>query len=189
MSGVEAARGMAERYLAVADRLLPDRIVGFYLVGSIALGAYRDGRSDIDFVALLDRRLSDGEIRRIRLVQLISNVRTTSRALAHGHIALPGTVNGAYIAAQDAMLPVTEIRPIASHVAGALHRGSAFDVNPVVWKEFLEGGVVLRGPSPTALRLDPEPEGLRQWNVDNLNRYWRGWAEESAQGRRANSPV
>ena len=47
-------RRTVERYLGVADRLLPDRITGFYLVGSVALDAYRPGRSDIDFVAVLD---------------------------------------------------------------------------------------------------------------------------------------
>jgi len=55
VSGVEVARGIAARYLALADRLLPERIQAFYLVGSTALGAFRDGRSDVDFVAVVDR--------------------------------------------------------------------------------------------------------------------------------------
>jgi len=157
------------------------------LVGSTALGAYRAGRSDVDFVAVVDRRLSTDEIQRIRVAQLVSGVRTATRAVASGHVALPGTVNGAYVAADDLSTPVTAIRPVASHVAGRLHAGVAFDVNPVVWKEFAEAGVVLRGPSPDTLQLDPEPDRLRQWNLDNLNRYWNAWGEAAASGRRANS--
>lgn len=48
---------------------------------------------------------------------------------------------------------------------------------------------MLRGPEPTALQLDPEPDRLRPWNLDNLNRYWRRWAESSISGRRENSPL
>jgi len=187
VSGVETPRRIAAQYLAIADRLLPDRIVGFYLVGSTALGAYRDGRSDIDFVAVLDRRLSDGELRRIRLVQLASGLRTSPRALRHGHVAMPGTVNGSYVTADDLTLPVTSIRPVASHYGAAFNKDAAFDVNPVVWKELSERGVVLRGAPPADLRLDPEPTHLRQWNLDNLSRYWRRWAEATMKGLRANS--
>lgn len=187
MSGVETARGIAAQYLALADRVLPRRIVGFYLVGSTALGAYRDGRSDVDFIAVLDRRLTGPELRRIRLAQLASNLRTGPRAFRNGHVAMPGTVNGSYVAADDLTLPVTTIRPVASHVGVAFRKGSAFDVNPVVWKELSERGVVLRGAPPADLQLDPETARLRQWNFDNLSRYWRGWAEAAARGRRTNS--
>ncbi|WP_147255865.1 hypothetical protein [Streptomyces sp. PT12] len=46
------------RYRACADRLLPGRIAGFHVagfhvVGSAALGAWREGRSDIEFVAVV----------------------------------------------------------------------------------------------------------------------------------------
>ena len=48
--------GPVQRYLRLADRLLPGMITGFYVTGSVALGAYRPGRSDIDFVAVLKVR-------------------------------------------------------------------------------------------------------------------------------------
>lgn len=50
----------AGRCLRLADRLFPKRVVGFYLVGSVALGGYRPHQSDIDFVAVLrGRRAGD----------------------------------------------------------------------------------------------------------------------------------
>lgn len=186
---VDEATRAAGRYLSLADRLLPGRIIGFYLVGSSALGAFRDGRSDIDFVAVVDRLLTSAEMRRLRVVQVGSAVRTTARALAAGHRALPGTVNGAYVCANDLTRPVTSIRPVASHVGGRLHRGAAFDVNPVVWKELAENGIALRGPEPACLGLDPEPALLRRWNLDNLNGYWARWADLAMRGRRASSPL
>jgi hypothetical protein len=45
------------RYLRQVDMAIPGAIHGFYVVGSIALGAFRPGRSDVDFVAVLGDRL------------------------------------------------------------------------------------------------------------------------------------
>jgi hypothetical protein len=40
-------------YLRNADRLLPDWVTGYHVVGSAALGEYVPGRSDLDFVAIV----------------------------------------------------------------------------------------------------------------------------------------
>jgi Domain of unknown function (DUF4111)/Nucleotidyltransferase domain len=179
-------RRTVDRYLGVADRLLPGRITGFYLVGSVALGAYRPGRSDIDFVAVLDagasrregeRDLSPADLRRLRLVHLASGLRTAPAALGHGHLGLPGTCNGVFVWAADLRRPVTTIVPLASHVGARLRPGRGFDVNPVQWTTLARHGVAVRGPAPASLGLDPEPGRLRQWNLDNLATYWVPWAE------------
>jgi Domain of unknown function (DUF4111)/Nucleotidyltransferase domain len=172
-------RRTVDRYLRVADRLLPDRITGFYLVGSVALGAYRPGRSDIDFVAVLDGdgELSAADLRRLRLVHVASGLRTGPAALRRGHVGLPGTCNGVFVRAADVQRPVTTIVPLASHVGAHLRAGGGFDVNPVQWRTLVRHGVAVRGREPGALGLDPEPGRLRQWNLDNLAAYWVPWAE------------
>ncbi len=45
------------RYLRQVDLAVPGAIEGFYVVGSTALGAFRPGRSDVDFVAVVGDRL------------------------------------------------------------------------------------------------------------------------------------
>lgn len=171
-----------ERYLAVADRLLPGRVCGFYVVGSTALGAYRPGRSDIDFVAVVDGGFAAGELRRLRLLQVASGMCTAPPALARLRLALPGTVNGAFVAAADLTTPVTRIRPLASHSGRSFRPGSAFDVNPVMWKVLAERGIAVRGPEPVELGLDPEPALLRAWNHANLHRHWQRGAEAALAG-------
>ncbi|CAA9243563.1 MAG: hypothetical protein AVDCRST_MAG50-1780 [uncultured Acidimicrobiales bacterium] len=182
------ARGAAS-YLQLADRLLPGQITGFYLVGSAALGAFRPGRSDIDFIAVLDAALDRRELRRLRVAHLGSGVRSTVRALAAGDLALPGTCNGVYVPRSELAKPVSRIRPAASHTGPAFNVGSAFDVNPVVWKVFHERGIALRGPQPAELGLDPEPHTLRKWNLDNLNGYWTRWADMAARGQAPVKPL
>ena len=57
------------RYLEQVDHALPDRVEGFYLVGSAALQAFQPGRSDIDFVAVTTGRLDESELHRLRRAQ------------------------------------------------------------------------------------------------------------------------
>ena len=171
------------RLLDRLDRVLPGRVTGFYLVGSVALGAYRPGRSDIDVVAVLDvadgERLPAADVRRLRAAHLVSGLRAGAAALAGGHLLVPGAINGVFVRTADLGRPVTAIEPLASQAGTSFRLGQGFDVNPVQWTTFARHGVTMRGPEPTALGLDPEPERLAQWNLDNLARYWVPWAERS----------
>nr|WP_052478175.1 nucleotidyltransferase domain-containing protein [Kibdelosporangium sp. MJ126-NF4]CEL16599.1 Nucleotidyltransferase domain protein [Kibdelosporangium sp. MJ126-NF4]CTQ89050.1 Nucleotidyltransferase domain protein [Kibdelosporangium sp. MJ126-NF4] len=164
---------IVHRYLAVADRLLPGRISGFYLVGSAALGAWHPEVSDIDFVAI-----ATADPARLRALHLLGNAVTAGRALVKRQPHIPHTMNGVFVAPQDITKPVTEIRPIASHSGRRFTVGRGFDVNPVMWKLLLDKGITVRGAAPATLGLDPEPDRLRQWNLDQLNGYYRSYAEQ-----------
>ncbi|NUR91747.1 MAG: hypothetical protein HOY71_47375, partial [Nonomuraea sp.] len=168
--------GGVARYLAVADRLLPGRIAGFYLVGSYALGAWREGRSDLDFVAVVDGEPGLG---RLALLHKLGNLGPAGRALLRRDPGVPGTVNGVFVAAADVGRPVTTIRPLASHSGWRFQRGRGFEANPVVWKVLLERGVTVRGQEPAALGLDPEPHRLREWNLGQLHGHFTTWARRA----------
>jgi hypothetical protein len=173
----------AARYLAQADLLLPGRIVGFYLVGSTALGAYRPGRSDIDFVAVLDGGTSGDLLRRLRALHVVSAASSASVALVRGRSPLSGTLNGVFVDGDDLSAPVSAIAPVAAHVGTEFERGRAGDLFPVDWKVLAEQGIAVRGPEPGALGLDPEPEQLVAWNLRNLDEYWRPWARRTRHVR------
>ena len=170
------ARPPVDRYLRHVDRLLPGRALGLYVVGSIALGAYQPGHSDLDVVVVTDGPFGPDDLRRLRLVHLAAGAGSAARALARGRLRVPGTVNAVYVAAGDLSRPVTTIVPVASHVGHAFHAGRAFDVNPVMWSVLATRGVAVRGPDPASLGLDPEPGELRDWNLANLEGYWSPWA-------------
>lgn len=88
------------RYLSQVDQLLPGVVTGFYVVGSVALGAYRERRSDVDFVAVLDRALTSPELRRLRIQHVRSGLHTFAAAVRRGRSPLTGTCNGAFIGAR-----------------------------------------------------------------------------------------
>jgi streptomycin 3"-adenylyltransferase len=41
--------------------ILKDNLVGFYLHGSLAMGCFNPGQSDVDFLAVVDHRLARDE--------------------------------------------------------------------------------------------------------------------------------
>ncbi|MDQ3106330.1 MAG: nucleotidyltransferase domain-containing protein [Actinomycetota bacterium] len=169
-----------DRYLRLVDRLLPGRVVGLYVVGSVALGAYRRARSDIDLVVVCDGDLSAAEQRKVRAVQWMSSVRTAPPALLRADLSVPGTVNATYVRSADLTKPVTSIEPLCTHVGHQFLTGEGFDVNPVQWKTLADHGIAVRGDEPSRLGLDPEPGALREWNLRNLHGYWKPFAERLA---------
>jgi hypothetical protein len=181
-----AERNVAE-YLEVADRLFKDRVVGLYVVGSVAYDAFRPYQSDLDLVVVLDEARA-GDCNTMRRVMWLSHLKPGMRAAARLKHK-PSGCNAAYVPADELTKPVTEIRPIGSHVAMRVNCGTAFDVNPVQWKTFAERGVAVRGAAPSSLGLDPEPARLKQWNLDNLNGYWTWASNKAASGKSPNNPL
>jgi hypothetical protein len=169
----DAVARSVQQYLRLADRLLPGVITGFYVTGSVALGAYRSGRSDIDFVAVLDGDPGPSGVSRLRLLHGISTSSTGWAALRGGRSVFSGTCNGVFIRSDQLRRPASTIVPVASHCGVGFSAGRDSGVNPVDWKVLAEHGVAVRGPVPESLGLLPEPERLELWNRDNLESYWR----------------
>lgn len=155
------------------DRVVPGRVVGVHLFGSVALGAFRVGRSDIDVLVVLDRRLDLAELGAVRTLH--------RRAYRRAGIDLlrrrwPLVCNGVFVVLDDLTTPPGDIVPVASQTGYRFDVGTAFDVNPVVWHELLHDGVAIRGPEPSRLGLAADPVELERWTCANLEAYWRPWS-------------
>jgi hypothetical protein len=159
-------------------------ITGFYVTGSVALGAYREGRSDIDFVAVLNSETSRPVLSRLRLLHAVSTASTGWAAIRSRHSVFSGTCNGVFIRSNHLNRPPSTIVPVASH-CGIEFAGGGSPINPVDWKVLAERAVTVRGPSPESLDLLSEPELLRPWNRANLDSYWRPLAERLLIARHA----
>jgi hypothetical protein len=165
----------------MADRLLPGWTTGFYVVGSAALGEYVPGRSDLDFVATVTARLDRSGFARLRLLHILAGSEAAIRSKRQGGSLISSTPNGLFLTEADIGRPVTSIRPVASHVGYRFAKGHAFDLNPVTWKVLAESGITIRGPEPSSLGLNTEPELLKSWNLKNLHDYWLPWAKSISQ--------
>ena len=153
----ELPRDAGEDLLARLDRVVPGRIAGFYVVGSASMGAFRPGRSDVDFVAIVDGDFRPAELRKLRALHVGGWV----SALIHDTAwwrRWPLVCNGVYLKAGDLSRSPLEVTPLAGHVTGRFRAAprSGFDVNPVTWYVLAHHGVALRGPAiVTACRYGP----------------------------------
>jgi Domain of unknown function (DUF4111) len=189
----DPAARVVNRFLARLDRAAPRAVGGFYVVGSIALAGFRAGRSDIDFVATLDRPLSPAELNALRSVHRRSWAEGVIRGFASPPHSWPLACNGMFLRAADLALPPLAlpplaVTPVAAQVAGRFAIGPrrGFDRNPVTWWTLAHKGIAVRGPSPEQLDIHLDDAGLRKWTAANLVSYWRPWAAAIAgSGTRA----
>jgi predicted nucleotidyltransferase len=112
-------RDVVARYLELADRDLPGRVEGLYLVGSIALGDYRAGQSDIDFIAVIRDGLSEEEL--VCLERVHSALRVEK--------PMP-PFDGFYVAWPDLERNPEEIEAVPSIFHGRFDRSPSFEANP-----------------------------------------------------------
>ena len=148
----------AASYLEIADRHVPGLVQGLYLVGSIALGDYRPGVSDIDFVAVTG---GPPDVARVRGIHAELRARHPEPDF-----------DGLYVTWDDLRADPATLPPgVAVHewrVLGA----SDFERNLVTWHVLAQGGVPVRGPVPGVFTDWP---ALAAATRHNLETYWAPW--------------
>jgi GrpB-like predicted nucleotidyltransferase (UPF0157 family) len=157
------AETTVDRYLALADAALPGRIEGLYLVGSVALGDYHPGQSDVDFVAFTSTALTATDV--TALDQVHARLRAAAR---RPHF------DGIYVTWNALHRNPIGLEPAFSH-EGVFHAAGGFEANPSVWLTLHRYPLPVRGPATPEVWHDDAAIG--RWNVENLNSYWRRAAE------------
>jgi hypothetical protein len=155
-------------YLQLADRHAPGLVEGLYLQGSIALGDYQPGVSDIDFVAVVS---GTPDLRALQAVH--AELRQT-----HGKVPF----DGLYVAAGDLRRdPSARPRGPAVH-QWRVRAATDFERNLVTWHVLAQGGVTVRGPARTELGVHTDWPALAAATRQNLAGYWTRWRTVTARG-------
>lgn len=147
-------------HVGMLDKLTPGLVTGLFVTGSIPLGDYRPGLSDIDFVAVTDRAPTEAEL----------------AALPEVHAALPAIphYDGIYLTRAQLANPPVEDDTAPQILAGDFRPAQAGgQLNPVTWLELARHGLPIQGERP-AVALDDDV--LRRWLLGNLAGYWAGFA-------------
>jgi hypothetical protein len=157
----ETAAEVTERYLELAQEagVAP---AGLYLTGSVALGDFRDGLSNINFVAVNDAAPPREEL----------------AALAEVHKTLRTEYpqpwfSGIYVTWADLAANPADIGKVHGQIEG--HWGSVgyAEANPAVWTTLRNHPLAVRGPEAPAVWCDPAV--FRRWNLERINTFWRSW--------------
>jgi hypothetical protein len=154
-------RDLIERHLGSLDQATKGLVEGMYLTGSIALGDYHHGVSDIDFLAVTSRPLGEQELAAVSAI----------------HAGTPPTphLDGVYLdhTALSTLPDNSQAVPHAVHGMFYPNNRPCGELNPVLWLTLAHYGIAVRGPRPADLSLRVDPGRLREWNLDNLKTYWQ----------------
>ncbi|HEX3044784.1 MAG TPA: aminoglycoside adenylyltransferase domain-containing protein [Bacillota bacterium] len=146
------------KYQELFQRTFPGRLFGLYLVGSTALGAYREGKSDLDFIVVLNQELQPSEI-----LQLVGIHRSIAKAF-------PGVLlEGSYLT--PAQLGKTGLTVPDYHDGRIKFK----DINVITWFILKNYGIPLLGPAPRDLPFTVKTGQLHQYISQNLDSYWGKW--------------
>ncbi|MET0132622.1 MAG: aminoglycoside adenylyltransferase domain-containing protein [Kibdelosporangium sp.] len=154
-------KDVVDTYLALVDAEAEGLVQGLYLEGSIALGDYRPGVSDIDYVAVTESPPDPATIETLRRV----------------HDRLRGRhrrpyFDGVYLTWHDLEAgPGTAIGRPGSHEGRFGVRADSTS-GPVTWHTLAGHGVVCRGPAIAELDIWTDPGELATWQKANLDEYW-----------------
>lgn len=152
--GAEQVQPLLSRFVADIGPVVP--LVAVWAHGSLALGDFQPGRSDLDLVAVTGERLNDAHLAGLQRVHetLIADV------------PLAGSLHCAYMAR-------TELAdPGQAHPTWA-HR-EMFDriVSPVSRRELTQGGLSLHGPAPAGLVPTVSDQELASYIRGDLRDFW-----------------
>ncbi|MEV5500463.1 aminoglycoside adenylyltransferase domain-containing protein [Nonomuraea fuscirosea] len=152
---------IVETYLILADAEAPGLVEGLYLEGSAALGDYRPGTSDVDFVAVTADPPPAGVLERIH-----------TKLGAH-------PLEGVYLTWDDLGHNPSDLGERPQARAGRLDRRGT--PNPVTWHTLARHGLTCRGPKPEELKIWNDPSALAAWTDRNLDLYWRRLVTRAAR--------
>ncbi|MBZ0287510.1 MAG: DUF4111 domain-containing protein, partial [Anaerolineae bacterium] len=162
----EAVRWVMDDYRAFMDADLPGFLTGLYIQGSIALGAFNPGQSDIDFIAVVNRRASQDDI--AKLTEIHQKVATL-------YPTMP--LEGSYVQRGDMGKLEDAIEPAPYIHDGKLEASGYHDINRVTWWILKNRGITLLGTDAHDLDFTVDWDALSADALQNLNDYWARYTD------------
>ncbi|MBY6036638.1 DUF4111 domain-containing protein [Fictibacillus nanhaiensis] len=151
-------------YLNVMEGRLPNLLESFYIFGSVSIGAFQEGMSDIDFVAVVKRKLSETDVAQLKDVH--ESMKRT----------FPKTgLDGMYVLRED-LEGINEGGPSCPYFnEGTLQGYRTFDRNWIDSFQLKTYGIVIKGLPIETYNLSIDWETLKSNLIHNVNTYWLNW--------------
>jgi hypothetical protein len=160
----QPVQDVLNEYIALVHEALPGLLTGVYLHGSLALGAFNPGLSDIDFISIISRRCTATDIDTLRAIHY---------TLVQGYPQ--AQLEGCYLLAQE-VGRFEDTMPAHPYVHdGILHASGYHDINAVTWWILKHRGIAVCGPPPDQFAIHVDWENLIVKMHHNLNTYWAGF--------------
>ncbi|HEY9010965.1 MAG TPA: aminoglycoside adenylyltransferase domain-containing protein [Devosia sp.] len=166
----DAAKSIVDLAAATLTELIrrycPDLIIGFHLTGSIAEGDFWPGRSDLDFVAVLSRPLTEADSEALTILH-----RT------YGSDPTFPLLDGIWLTESELAAGPDSLGKGPTSHDGVFLEQAVGNRNPVTWFELKRSIPVIGALDKDALWHDAER--LKSWVKQNAASYWRGWLADA----------
>jgi hypothetical protein len=143
---------------------LPQFLEAYYVSGSVALGAFHDGKSDIDFIAVIKIKASEMDIDALKKIHNEMH-RTHYEA----------TLDGMYLRMDDIESFCDSEIPCLRFNDGVFRGFEVFDLNSVDAFILKKYGITVKGQEVKDLKYSVDFDSLIRKMRDNLNTYWLHW--------------
>lgn len=159
---------LLEQYMNQMETVLPGFMTAFYLHGSIALGAFNERHSDIDFITLIGRTVTETDIECLKEIH---------RKLASQYPRWP--LEGSYLQWGDLGKSGEAVSLHPHYHDGRLEPAARSDANDVTWWVtwwiVKNRGLAVMGPEPHDLNFEVDWDTLIPKMRHNLNTYWAAY--------------
>ncbi len=160
---------ISEQVTDMIHKVLKSNLIGVYLIGSAVLGDWYYGKSDIDFIVVVNNSISKENVdllkKQIKLLESkYSNVKLEIQYIP---ISILGKSK-------------EEAEPILAY-HDKKHNISYFNFNPVTWYTLKKYGVAIWGKPVEELNLKTTKEELCSYVYENVNTYWTAWVTSATK--------
>lgn len=132
-------------------------------MGSVALSDYREGPSDVDFVAVSGEVFSEDELDSLQEIH----------HTMHGH-GKPW-FDGIYVTWDDLLRNPSDIEHVPFNLGKTFARAGGAEANLSVWLTLRNHPFAIRGPHAPVVWYGES--AIQHWTMSNLSTYWRSQAE------------
>jgi hypothetical protein len=161
----EIVKEITGEHIRLIHSGLPGFLESYHLYGSVALGAFDFGLSDVDFVAVVSRSAVEADIDALKKIhrELQGRFRKT-------------ILDGMYMLKDDIeSLQERGTIPCLRFNDGTFRGYKTFDKNSVDAFELIRYGITVKGQGAAELKYAVDFDILIHRMRDNLNTYWRQW--------------
>ena len=153
-------QAILHHYISVFQKQIPETLEGLYIHGSIALEAYIPESSDIDFIAVINRQLTEAEIKKLAKIhkEIADMYKRTG-------------MDGSYLLWEDMTEKNGVIKKRLYTNDGKLKWGEEA-ANPITWWILKNKGITILGPEVTEFDMGVDEQTLADYCLSNMNSYW-----------------
>jgi len=164
-------------YLSIVNTKLPDLIEAFYLVGSLALNDYHEGKSDIDFVSVINRDMNSSEVKMIEEIHKEIGSKYPKNKL-----------EGSYVTPQQIGKLNEDIGPVTYFDGKSVrYDHKSGNVGIVTWFMLKKYSITVTGKPPEHYVPYISVDDLVSYVQLNANKYWASWTENASKKLSINS--